>query len=240
MANISKKLKFILFADDTNVFCSGENMNDVIQMLNDELRNMSVWFKVNKLSLNVSKTNYMVFSNKWKHSYNTNEIKIDDILIEEVTVTKFLGVLIDNKLQWKEQIDSVCSKVSKNMSIIYRVRHILDTNSLFTLYCTLILPYLNYASEIWGNTYVSRLNRLSVLQKRSLRLIENYKPRESSNPLFYKYKCLKFSDLIEFKTLIIIFKAKYTMLPEILRNYSNCVKILIIIILGIVLRVILK
>ena len=187
LANISKKLKFILFADDTNVFCSGENMNDVIQMLNDELRNMSVWFKVNKLSLNVSKTNYMVFSNKWKHSYNTNEIKIDDILIEEVTVTKFLGVLIDNKLQWKEQIDSVCSKVSKNLSIIYRVRHILDTNSLFTLYCTLILPYLNYASEIWGNTYVSRLNRLSVLQKRSLRLIKNYKPRERSNPLFYKY-----------------------------------------------------
>ena len=130
LANISKKLKFILFADDTSVFCSGENMNVVIQMLHDELRNMSVWFKVNKLSLNVSKANYMVFSNKWKHSYNTNEIKIDDILIEEVTVTKFLGVLIDNKLQWKEQIDSVCSKVSKNLSIIYRVRHILDANSL--------------------------------------------------------------------------------------------------------------
>ena len=73
---------------------------------------------------------------------------------------------------------------------------------------------MNYASEIWGNIYVSRLHRLSVLQKRSIRLIENYKPRESSNPLFYKYKCLKFSDLIEFKTLIIIFKAKYNMLPE--------------------------
>ena len=120
----------------------------------------------------------MVFTNKWKNSYNTNEItcKIDDILIEEVTVTNVLGVLINNKLQRKEQIDSVCGKVSKNRSIIlYRVRHILDNNSLFTLHCTLILPYFNYASEIWGNTYVSSLNRLSVLQKRSLRLIENYK-----------------------------------------------------------------
>ena len=57
-------------------------MNDVIKILNDELRNMSVWFKVTKLSLNVSKTNYMVCSNKWKNSHNTNEIKIDDILIE--------------------------------------------------------------------------------------------------------------------------------------------------------------
>ena len=170
----------------------------------------------------------MIFTNKWKNYYDTNQIKIDDIRIEEVTVTNLLGVLIDNKLQWKEQIYSVCSKVSKNLSIIHRMIQ----NSLYTLYCTLILPYLNYSSEIWGNTYVSILNGLSVCtdlwgntyvsilnglsasQKRSLRLIENYKPRESTNPLPYNYKCLKFYDFIEFKTLIIIFKAKYNMLPE--------------------------
>ena len=61
LANVSDKLKFILFADDTNVFVSGKNIKNVCDVLNKELENMNIWFKVNKLSLNVSKTNYMIF-----------------------------------------------------------------------------------------------------------------------------------------------------------------------------------
>ena len=60
LANISKKLKFILFADDTNVFYADKNLVDVMGVLNYELKNLSVWFKVNKLSLNVGKTNYII------------------------------------------------------------------------------------------------------------------------------------------------------------------------------------
>ena len=63
LANISNKLKFILYADDTNVFCTGQNCVNVIKTMNDELKKLSIWFQLNKLSLNVDKTNYMLFGN---------------------------------------------------------------------------------------------------------------------------------------------------------------------------------
>ena len=65
---VSTKLKFILFAEDTNVFYTGNNLKNVIEVLNDELKDMSIWIKINKLSLNVEKTNYMIFKSKSENS----------------------------------------------------------------------------------------------------------------------------------------------------------------------------
>jgi len=154
LANISKKLKFILFADDTNVFYADKNLVDVMDVLNHELKNLSVWFKVNKLPLNVGKTNYMIF--KHKNDNIDHKIVIDGVRVERVHVTKFLGVKVDKQLNWDDQINYVCRNVSKNMSVLYRVKHILNNDCLKSLYCTMTLPYLNYACEIWGNTFETR------------------------------------------------------------------------------------
>ncbi len=123
---------------------------------------MSIWFKVNKLSLNVSKTNYMIFNGN-RRGEECN-ISIDGMNVNRVHVTKFLGVLVDDKLSWTNQITSVCKNVAKNTSILYKVKHILNSDSLYTLYCSLVLPYLNYACEIWGNTYQTRINNVILLQ----------------------------------------------------------------------------
>ncbi len=75
-------------------------------------------------------------------------------------IAKFLGVLVDDKLTWIDQINNICRNVSKKLSILYKVKHVLNSKSLYSLYCTLILPYLGYACEIWGNTYKSRWNKV--------------------------------------------------------------------------------
>ena len=92
---------------------------------------------------------------------------------------------------------------------VYKVKHILDNNSLHTLYCTLILPYLSYACEIWGNTYPTRFN----IVKKAIRIIDKAKYRDHTDLLFSKYNCLKFHDLVNFKTLKIVYKAKHYLLP---------------------------
>ncbi len=211
LANVSKKLKFILFADDTNVFYTGKNIKDVSNTLNEELKHMNSWFKVNKLSLNVSKTNYMLFSGK--RNYDDFNISIDGMRVDRVHVTKFLGVLVDENLSWTDHIISVCKNVSKNVSILYKVKHILNSSSLYTLYCSLVLPYLNYACEIWGNTYQSRVNNVFLLQKRAIRNVAKVHYRDHTNPLFVKFRCLKFNELVNIKTLIIVFQAKKNTLP---------------------------
>ena len=105
IVQVSDLLKLIIFADDTNAFYSGENIRNVANTVSSELNKLKIWFGVNKLSLNVSKTNYMVFTNS-KIPPNI-DISIQDYIIEKVNVTKFLGVLIDEKLNWKQHIEMV-------------------------------------------------------------------------------------------------------------------------------------
>ena len=121
----------------------------------------------------------MVFSNKRRKQYDLN-IKIDETKIEEVKKTKFLGVIIDNKLTWKDHVAHVASKVSRGMGVITKARNYLNRKGLLTLYYTFVYPYLTYCNHIWGNIYQSNLKRLCVLQNKIVRIIAGVKPRESA------------------------------------------------------------
>ena len=119
ICTISKILKFVLFADDTNSFCSGHDAIQLSRDISNALDKLSVWFAVNKLILNVSNTNLMVFGNS-KHRNTTLQVSIKNSNIKRVNVTKFLGILIDDRLNWKQHISLICSKLSKFIAIIYK------------------------------------------------------------------------------------------------------------------------
>ena len=153
--NVSNLVKFILFADDTNVFCAGDNQLELECMLNSELAKLCKWFAVNKLSLNLSKTSYMLFRNR-PPDVDLN-VFIEHERINRVHVTKFLGIYIDDKLNWKYHINTVRSKLSKVAAIIYRASCLINQDGIYMLYCSLFLPYINYCSEIWGNTYATNV-----------------------------------------------------------------------------------
>ena len=114
-------MKFILFADDTNIFLQGKNLVEVANIMNNELSKVSSWLKCNNLTLNSSKTYYMV-------SYPTMEGPQDAIIttnnhvLKCVQETKFLGIILDNKLNWKNQINFIKMKISKMIGVMYRVR----------------------------------------------------------------------------------------------------------------------
>ena len=212
ICNVSDIFKSILFADDTDFFCSGKSVNQLCNRVCGELSKLNEWFAVNKLSLNVEKTNFIVFMN---HKVNEEFIvKIGDKMIQRVFKTKFLGVIIDDKLNWKEHIKYISTKLSKTIAIVFKSKMVLDKNSLRTLYCSLFLPYINYCSEIWGNTYKTNLRPIVLLQKRAVRIIENVNRLHNTHLLFLKLKVMKFYDLIEYKTAIIMYKAKHEVLPE--------------------------
>ena len=129
-------MKFVLFADYTNILCKHENYVSLCELVNIEMSKLSKWFSINKLSLNVKKTSYMLFGNR--HVNNDIKIRIDMEEIEKVHVTKFLGVYIDYRLDWKRHIDHIINKVSKGISIIYRASQKLNETALLMLYNTLI------------------------------------------------------------------------------------------------------
>ena len=140
--------------------------------MNSEMKNVTEWLRNNMLTLNVTKTNYMIMTTQGKR-YNNDECKIiiDESIIECVSDTKFLGIMLDDKLSWKSHINHICNKVSKAIGILVKARRILDIDSLVTLYNTLIKPYFSYCITLWGNTFKTRLKKLEIIQKKIVRIL---------------------------------------------------------------------
>ena len=103
----------------------------------------------NKLSLNVSKTHYMVFTPRNKQVENLN-IKIQNTNIERVSVTKFLGVMIDAQLSWKCHIEYTCKKISKCLGVILKARKKLNKSVLLNLFYSFAYPYFIYCNHVWA------------------------------------------------------------------------------------------
>lgn len=222
IVNVSDIAKTILFADDTNIFFDSQNLLSSHKTVSTELTKFSSWFAANKLSLNIEKTNYMVFnashSFRWDHN-----ITMNDKIINRVNTTKFLGVHIDNKLSWRDHISAVCNRVARNTGIICKLKHYLPPNILRTLYITLILPQLTYCTTIWSGTYSTNLNHLCVLQKRAIRHISHAAPRDHTSPLYKRLNLLKLNDIIRVQLATFAYKAWNGLLPEAFKDfiYSN-------------------
>ena len=155
----------MLFADDTNIFVSGISILEIEQTINVELKALSIWFKLNKLSLNIKKTNFMIIKSRNKNVDPTLlNININNNKIQQVQFIKFLGVIIDEHLTWDHHIIYITGKMAKITGIICKARHKLNRTALGMLYNTLILPYITYCLIIWGKTYNKHIKRVQVCE----------------------------------------------------------------------------
>ena len=137
----SNYLSFILFADDTNIF------SELTKIVNHELSFVATWFKANKLTLHPDKTKFILFHPaRKKINLDGLSINIDKNSISRVEHTKFLGVIIHQNLSWQAHIKAISSKIAKSTRIIIKSRQFFLSNTLYTLYNSLILPYLQYSS----------------------------------------------------------------------------------------------
>ena len=180
----SELLFSIIFADDTSVFIEGTSFQDISNILNKELENISIWLEANKLTININKTHYMMFHRtRVKHITNF-KIHISNNVVDRSMNTKFLGVIIDSKLNWAAHILYTKNKISKSIGIIFKIRNFLDKHILRNMYFTFIYPYLIYCVEIWGNTIETHLKPLIQIQKRSIRTITFSHYQDHTGPLF--------------------------------------------------------
>ena len=168
----SDVLSFILFADDSSIFFSHKDAQVLVQTVNSELRNITSWIHANKLSLNLTKTNYMIYSNSLKML--PGDIMFNGVLIDRVTSTKFLGLYIDEQLKWKTHVNNLCKILSRNTGVIRRLKSTLPKSILLILYSTLILPYINYGVLAWGKSLITQLDKIFLAQKRVIRTICNH------------------------------------------------------------------
>ena len=167
-----KKLYSILFADDTNVFLEGNNLNSLSTIINEELNKLSIWLASNKLTLNIEISHYVIF-HRARLKQSNIKIILSNISLERVTFTKFLAIgIIDEKLSFTRHISYIKNKISKAMGIIIKARKYLNKKSLVNLYHSFVFPYLTYCIEIWGNASDIHLDALIKKFKKSFVLFQ--------------------------------------------------------------------
>ena len=137
----------------------------------------------------------MLFGHKYKRQKNfSSVISLSGINLEKVECTKFLGVYIDCKLNWKAHISYIALKVSKSI-FLNNLKYTLSGKYLLMLYNTFIHPYLLCCNIIWGNSTQLAMHRLIILQKRVVRIISFSGFQDPSSKLFKQLNILKLNDI---------------------------------------------
>ena len=219
LSNVSSILFSMLFADDSNMFLCGKDVNELIRSLNTEIDKILAWLQINKLTLNIKKTHFMLFRKSRVKVSITENVYIRNEIISMVEETKFLGVYIDSFLTWRRHIKYIRGKISRGIGIICKARKYLRESTLLTLYYCFIYPYLHYCIEVWGNTYDSYLDPLLKLQKKTMRLISNSPRYAHTGPLFDRYKVLALRALYQYAVQLFMYKFYHSLLPCIFDNF---------------------
>ena len=221
--NSTEKFDLIMYADDTTMYIPIDNTSlssqELTTTLNNEMGNISDWFKVNKLALNEKKTKYMLFGMPQREIKSIN-LKIDEKQIEMVKQFNFLGLELDNNMNWSCHINKIATKISKSIGIMNKVKYILPQHILLMLYNTLILPHLNYCLLTWG----TQTTRMFKLQKKAMRILNLSKYNAHTEPIFKMLRILKLEDLYKYRMMKFYYKLRTFNIPS---YFARCLETII-------------
>ena len=181
IVNCTNKGEFILFADDTNIFVSGTTASEAYATANEVLRNVNEYMLANKLHINVSKCCYIHFLPNLSRVNQTCartrvydkacSLLINNNEIKKVQSAKFLGVIIDEKLNWEAHIDHLEAKLNSSIIMIKRIKHCIPRNEYLKIYNALFMSHLSYCISCWGGVPDYKLSKIFAIQKRCIRLL---------------------------------------------------------------------
>ncbi len=193
LPNSLKYLKAILFADDSTVYGSSKSLSTLVRNTQDDLNKLNDWLCANKLSLNINKTNFIVFS--LKPSTDPVNIEINGTRINRELSTKFLGVYIDQTLNWGEHCKKCKMKLSSSLHVLNSFRNLFPTELLLKLYYSFFYHHITYGILLWGSAAKCHLNSIETMQKKAIRCIAGVSTYAHTGNLFSRYKILKLGDI---------------------------------------------
>ena len=189
-----------VYADDTSLFLSGDNLRELIDITETEFKKVYLWFCTNRLMLNLKKKTCVIFCPINKATSNFSPfIRLINNDIPISNYAKFLGVIIDKNLTWYDHIHYIYDKISKGVGILSKLKYMLPMCILKLIYNAIISPYISYCNIVWGGTYSSRLNSIRVLQNRAIRIISGNDQSLHTPQLYYKTNCLNLFDIHKFQ-----------------------------------------
>ena len=152
----------VLFADDTTLHYSHSDLRSLCDVINNDLDHLKDWLNANYLTLNIRKSYYIIFS--LRDVPPDLNISIQNVPLEKKSEGKFLGIIIDERLNFKSHINNLTKTISKWTGVICKLKSYIPPSILCNLYYTFIYPHLNYGILSWGSAFISLLEPIKILQ----------------------------------------------------------------------------
>ena len=174
LSNVIKNCKYQLYADDTVIYYTGNNLNVSTNILENDLTNFTNWCKGNALTINTSKSKYVCFGMKSQtrniqnHSLFMNQAKLD-----KVASYKYLGIQIDGNLNFHKYLQDCIQRATFKIHMLAKIRSYIDFDSALTIYKTMILPIFEYGDIAYDQSDSKSLEKLQTLHNRALRICIN-------------------------------------------------------------------
>ena len=226
LPNASDFFNFVLFADDSTLSSSLPPSIDPCthsDRINCELIKIYNWLTANKISINFSKTKYVLFS--YRRTLQLPEIKIGTYVINQTRSIKFLGLFLDENLIFDTHIKYIAVKLSKSVGILNKLKFYLPSEVLKLIYFSFIQPYLLYAIEAWYGTYQNHTEKLFVLQKKACRAVYKLPYNSHTSPYFRRMNVLKLEDIYNLKIASIMYETlnhnKYSCIHDQLVQHAD-------------------
>ena len=170
MHNAVKKSLVHHFADDTNLLYEDKNPKNIRKVMNSELASLYEWLCANRLSLNVDKTEFIIFRPPRQKLSDRIVLELNHIKIFESNKIKYLGLILDSRLTWKAHISELSKKLSRSIGMLYKIRDYSSKTVLRSLYFSLFHSHLTYGLPVWGNADKKCIDNIAKLQKKPFAL----------------------------------------------------------------------
>lgn len=213
LPNCLNVAKAILYADDNTLYIGGKSNEILFQLMNNELIELSKWFKTNKLHINISKTKYMLFRSKTKKFDDKFALNIDNRMIDRCVSFDLLGVVFDELLTWNEHIKQLHVKLSYCVYSLNKVKSFLDKDNLKRLYYSLFQSYLDYGILLWSNTTLKNIKIIQKLQKKAIRIINKTSYNAHTANLFINDNILTIEKYIDKQLYTFMYRYIHNLLP---------------------------
>ena len=212
MQNTLLYSKHFLYADDTVIFHTGLDVDDVVSTLQEDLDRYKKWCEGNKLTVNTKKSNFVVYGTRSKVSKQKNlkfELNGDDLI--KVPYYKYLGVFLDSNLNFNKHLDVSKKLICHKLYMLSRIRKYIDEITATRIFQTIIAPLIDYGDIIYAGTTCKNLDKLQSLQNRGLRICINENDHFSINTLHSRCKIPKLLDRRIYNLRKYMFKQKNNM-----------------------------
>ena len=200
---ISKIANPILFADDTSLIISNTSPEEFKSNISLVLIETINWFQSNLLTLNCDKTHFLQFLTK-KHNEIKMQIISSNTIITSINSTKFLGLITDSTLSWKDHIAGLTSKLNKACFAIRAIKPFMSLDVMKMIYYSYVHSVISYGIIFWGNSHLS--DSIFKIQKRVIRVITNSGRRDSCHDLYKKLQILSLPSQYIFSLLVFVNK----------------------------------